>query len=68
MDMAQLTPTELRIAQLVTEGRLDKEIASAIGVSCDACRQRLHTLTQKIGVSNRAALAAWYVRRTEVRS
>ena len=68
MDMEQLTRTELRIAQLVTEGRGDKEIASDIGVSYDAARQRLRILSQKIGASNRAMVAAWYVRRTEVRS
>lgn len=65
--MEQLTQTELRIAQLVTEGRGDKEIAGDIGVSYDAARQRLRILSSKIGANNRAMVAAWYVRR-EVRS
>ena len=68
MDMEQLTRVELRIAQLVALGQQDKQIASDIGVSYDAARQRLHILSQKIGAPNRAAVAAWYVRRTEVRS
>jgi DNA-binding CsgD family transcriptional regulator len=68
MDMEQLTRTELRIAQLVADGHQDKEIARDIGVSYDACRQRLRILSQKIGAQNRAMVAAWYVRRVEVRS
>ena len=63
-----LTPDELRIAELVSNGWEDKQIAQDIGVSYDACRQRLRTLSQKIGASNRAMVAAWYVRATLVRS
>lgn len=62
-----ITPEQLRIAELVTAGKLDKEIANQLGVSYDVARQRLHTLSRKIGASNRAMVAAWYVRRTEVR-
>lgn len=61
-----LTADELRICELVTQGYLDKQIANAIGVSYDVARQRLRILSQKIGASNRAMVAAWYVRQTEV--
>lgn len=67
MDM-QLTPTELRICALVARGLLDKQIAIDLGISYDAARQRLHILSGKIGAQNRAMVAAWYVRETEVRS
>lgn len=58
----QLTPTELRIAALVTAGQQDKQIAADLGMSYDAARQRLRTLSQKIGAHNRAMVAAWYTR------
>lgn len=68
MDTARLTPDELRIAALIAQGQQDKEIARDLGVSYDAARQRLRILSHKIGASNRAQVAVWYVRRTEVRS
>lgn len=58
-----ITPDQLRIAELVAQGWRDKEIANEIGVSYDAVRQRLRTFSQKIGATNRAMVAAWYVRR-----
>lgn len=68
MDMELLTVAERRIAQLVTQGLPDKQIANDLGVSYDSARQRLRILSQKIGAQNRAMVAAWYVRQTEVRS
>jgi len=62
-----LTPTELRICALVARGWPDKQIALDMGISYDAARQRLRILSQKIGANNRAMVAAWYVRQTEVR-
>lgn len=63
-----LTPAELRMCALIAQGWQDKQIASDIGVSYDACRQRLRILSQKIGATNRAMVAVWYVRHTEARS
>lgn len=63
-----ITPDQLRIAELIAQGWEDKEIANDLGVSYDAVRQRLRTFAQKIGATNRAMVAAWYVRETEVRS
>ena len=65
--MDLLTPTELRIAQLVTDGYQDKQIAALIGVSYDAARQRLCILSHKISAHNRAMVAAWYARNEEKR-
>jgi len=65
--MKQLTDDQLRMAKLVADGKGDKEIANEFGVSYAAARQRLRTLSLKIGATNRAMVAAWYVRRTEVR-
>lgn len=57
-----ITSDQLRIAALVAQGWEDKQIANELGVSYDAARQRLRTLGKKIGASNRAMVAAWYVR------
>jgi len=65
--MEYITKAERQIAQLVADGKKDKEIAEAVGVSWHAARQRLRALSEKIGASNRAMVAAWYVRTYEVR-
>ena len=57
-----ITADQLRIAELVAEGKQDQEIARALGVSYHAARQRLRTLGKKIGATNRAMVAVWYVR------
>lgn len=62
-----LTSEDLRICAWVTEGKRNKEIANDLGVSLDVAAQRLKMIMRHIDVSNRAMVAAWYVRRTEVR-
>lgn len=62
-----ISPTELRIAALVTEGWRNKEIAVSLGKSHASITQHLELIMHKIGAHNRAMVAAWYVRRTEVR-
>jgi len=63
----ELTPEDLRICAWVTAGRRNKEIANDLGVSLDVAAQRLKLIMQHINASNRAMVAAWYVRETEVR-
>lgn len=58
-----ISPVELRIARLVSEGWYDREIARELGVTYDVARQRLRILSRKLGVTNRAMVAAWYVKR-----
>jgi DNA-binding NarL/FixJ family response regulator len=62
-----LTSEDLRICAWVTEGKQNKQIANHLGVSEDVVTQRLKMIMRHIDASNRAMVAAWYVRRTEVR-
>ncbi len=65
--MQELSPRELTICALVTEGKLNKEIGRALGTSEAVATQYLKLIMRRIGASNRAMVAAWYVRQTEVR-
>lgn len=63
-----LTLDDLRICELVTNGKANKEIADALGVSHQIATARLKRIMEHINATNRAMVAAWYVRQTEVRS
>lgn len=63
----ELTSEDLRICAWVTAGKQNKEIANDLGVSLDVVTQRIKMIMRHIDVSNRAMVAAWYVRQTEVR-
>lgn len=62
-----LTFDDLRICQLVAEGKANKQIADDLGIPPTAAAQRLKNIMRHIDVTNRAMVAAWYVRQTEVR-
>lgn len=68
MDTKPLSPRDLTICRLVTAGKLNKEIARELGTSEDVAAQWLKLIMRRIDASNRAMVAAWYVRMTEVRS
>lgn len=53
-----LTEKHKQLIRLVGEGLMDKQIAHALGISFSAVRQRLIAMQKKIGVQNRADLAA----------
>ena len=53
-----LTEKHKELITLVGKGYLDKQIAHELGISFSAVRQRLITVQEKIGVQNRADLAA----------
>ncbi len=55
--LAQLTPTELRIAQLVSQGMTNKEVAEQCWVSPRTVAFHLRNVFAKVGVSSRAQLA-----------
>jgi DNA-binding NarL/FixJ family response regulator len=57
-----MTAKQHEVAALVAEGKRNTEIATQLGVSQYTVAQRLCTLYRKLGVSNRAGVAAWYVR------
>lgn len=56
--LQMLTPRERQIADLVCEGRSNKEIAGMIGMSAGTVRIHLHNIYVKLQVGNRTALAA----------
>jgi DNA-binding CsgD family transcriptional regulator len=53
----QLTPSELRIATLVAEGRSNKEVAALLVLSPRTVEFHLGHAFRKLGVPNRTALA-----------
>jgi DNA-binding NarL/FixJ family response regulator len=59
-DIAQLTPTELRVLLGVLEGKLNKQIAHALGVTEATVKGHMTAIMKKLGVHNRtqAAIAA----------
>ena len=77
MDMEQLTSTERRIAELtprqlticrqIADGKLNKEIAHQLPASLTVVKHQITAIMERTGCQNRAAIAAWYVRQTEVR-
>jgi len=53
-----LTPTEQRIAELVAQGRSNKEVAAALFVSVRTVEANLSKIFRKLGLESRAELAA----------
>jgi DNA-binding CsgD family transcriptional regulator len=54
----ELTPAELEVASLVSEGKRNKEIAAALWMSEKTVEAHLSRIYRKAGVRNRAELAA----------
>ncbi|MEX0817837.1 MAG: AAA family ATPase [Gaiellales bacterium] len=52
-----LTPTEQRIAELVAEGRSNKEVAAAMFVTAKTVETNLSRIYAKLGIHSRAELA-----------
>jgi DNA-binding CsgD family transcriptional regulator len=52
-----LTPTEQQIAELVAEGRSNKEVAAALFVTVKTVEANLSKVYAKLGIRSRAALA-----------
>ncbi|MDP2963548.1 MAG: LuxR C-terminal-related transcriptional regulator, partial [Sulfurimicrobium sp.] len=52
-----LTPAERTVANLVAHGRPYKEVARNLGISLATVRNQLHSVYQKLGISNKASLA-----------
>jgi DNA-binding CsgD family transcriptional regulator len=55
---SRLTPTERRIAELVAEGRANKEVAAALFVTVKAVVANLSRVYAKLGVRSRTELRA----------
>lgn len=52
-----LSRRELQVALYIAEGRCDKEIARALGISCYTVREHIRRIFAKLKVSRRSAVA-----------
>jgi predicted ATPase/DNA-binding CsgD family transcriptional regulator len=57
-----LSAREVEVLRLLTEGRIDQEIADALFISRRTAATHIGHIYDKLGVSSRAAAAAWAVR------
>lgn len=65
--MKRLTPRQMAICQMIADGRQNKEIAQQEDKSIVSVKRQIEAIMAATGTLNRAHLAAWYVRQTEVR-
>jgi DNA-binding NarL/FixJ family response regulator len=66
--MAALSPQELRVLALVAEGKTNKEIAGALGLSDKTVKNYLSHILAKLSLSRRAEAAAFFARRQTPRA
>ena len=59
-EVTPLTPTQLRVARLVSQGFCNKEIAELAHLHCGTVKHYLRMIFDKLGVDNRVKLARWY--------
>ncbi|WP_413160963.1 response regulator transcription factor [Capilliphycus salinus ALCB114379] len=55
----ELTPTEVRVVQLVSQGLANREIAKAMKVSQRTIESHVSNMLNKTGLHNRTELARW---------
>jgi DNA-binding CsgD family transcriptional regulator/sugar lactone lactonase YvrE len=65
MATARLSRRELEVSRLVAEGLTNREIAARLFVSERTVDGHLEHVREKLGVNNRAQVAAWVVRQVE---
>ena len=63
LDASLLSQRELQIAALVCEGKQNKNIAYALGISEFTVENHLRRIYRKLNIHSRAALAAYFSRR-----
>ena len=61
-DVTVLTPRELDVLKLVGQGLNNPDIARRLVLSEHTVRRHLANILRKLGLSSRAAVAAWGVR------
>jgi DNA-binding CsgD family transcriptional regulator len=57
-----LTDREMQVARLVAEGRSNKEVAGQLRLSVRTAENHLLNIMNKLGLDNRAQVAAWVTR------
>jgi DNA-binding NarL/FixJ family response regulator len=64
VDLAVITPAERRVLEeLVRDGADNYVIARRLGIERCTVKFHCHALMQKTGLSNRTALALWWIRK-----
>jgi pimeloyl-ACP methyl ester carboxylesterase/DNA-binding CsgD family transcriptional regulator len=61
---AELTARQLQVAALVADGMTNRQIAERLGIEERSAEGHLERIRQRLGVSSRAQVAAWWARRT----
>jgi DNA-binding CsgD family transcriptional regulator len=64
----QLTTRELEVAALVAEGLTNKEVATRLRISVRTAENHLLNVMNKLGLENRAQVAAWFARTGSTRA
>ncbi len=62
-EMTQLSPQERNVLALVAEGKTNKEIAAALGLSDKTVKNYLSHVFEKLNLSRRSEAAAFFARR-----
>jgi DNA-binding NarL/FixJ family response regulator len=57
-----LTDRELEVAALVAEGLTNKEVATQLRLSVRTAENHVLNVMNKLGLDNRAQVAAWFTR------
>jgi DNA-binding NarL/FixJ family response regulator len=60
---AQLTPREVQVVQLISQGMRNKEIAAALGISFETAQVHVKNILAKLKVQDRTAAVSVAVRR-----
>lgn len=61
--LRELTPREQQLVDLVSQAKLNKEIAYELRLAEGTVRDYLSRLFRKVGVKNRTELAVWTMNR-----
>jgi pimeloyl-ACP methyl ester carboxylesterase/DNA-binding CsgD family transcriptional regulator len=61
---ADLTARQLQVAALVADGLTNRQIAERLGIEERSAEGHLERIRQRLGVTSRAQVAAWWARRT----
>ena len=63
-----LTPSELRVVELIGEGMSNREIAERLGVVEKTVKNHITSVLAKMGLQRRTQVAAWVASRTHARA
>lgn len=61
-ELPSLTPQEIRILNLITEGFDNKSIAEILSVSPNTVKTHISNIFSKLGISDRTQAAIWAIR------